>query len=127
MEARPRIFSRQRSIGGLFPGTVLPAMGRERILIEQVFNGEHQGEDDGRYTEQVKYEFIDTQLEKDVNDKKKKHEPQKQVHPPVYLAAGFRADYRIYGRKKRCHDRHEENTATQPDIGIPKIGEDLGQ
>ena len=38
MEARPRIFSRQRSIGGLFPGTVLPAMGRERILIEQVFN-----------------------------------------------------------------------------------------
>ena len=44
MEARPRIFSRQRSIGGLFPGTVLPAMGRERILIEQVFNGEHQGE-----------------------------------------------------------------------------------
>lgn len=42
MEARPRIFSRQRSIGGLFPGTVLPAMGRERILIEQVFNGEHQ-------------------------------------------------------------------------------------
>ena len=61
MEARPRIFSRQRSIGGLFLGTVLPAMGRERILIEQVFNGEHQGEDDGRYTEQVKYEFIDAQ------------------------------------------------------------------
>ncbi|MDB7676732.1 hypothetical protein PND28_13840, partial [Lacticaseibacillus rhamnosus] len=30
MEARPRIFSRQRSIGGLFPGTGLPAMGRER-------------------------------------------------------------------------------------------------